>query len=168
MDKQDIDHALEMNFSGSRAGLYREGADLLPVIVRPPATERQDANHLNNVLVWSQSRQQYIPLSNVIHGFSLEWEDPLILRRDRTRVLTVQTDPSPQSGQTSGDILARVKPRIDALTLPHGYRIEWGGDAENSSEAQQGLFTTLPLGYLVMFIITVLMFSSLKTPSPSG
>lgn len=162
MDKQDIDHALEMNFSGSRAGLYREGADLLPVIVRPPATERQDANHLNNVLVWSQSRQQYIPLSNVIHGFSLEWEDPLILRRDRTRVLTVQTDPSPQSGQTSGDILARVKPRIDALTLPHGYRIEWGGDAENSSEAQQGLFTTLPLGYLVMFIITVLMFSSLK------
>ncbi|HGF5558865.1 TPA: efflux RND transporter permease subunit [Klebsiella quasipneumoniae subsp. similipneumoniae] len=162
VDKQDIDHALEMNFSGSRAGLYREGADLLPVIVRPPATERQDANHLNNVLVWSQSRQQYIPLSNVIHGFSLEWEDPLILRRDRTRVLTVQTDPSPPSGQTSGDILARVKPRIDALTLPHGYRIEWGGDAENSSEAQQGLFTTLPLGYLVMFIITVLMFSSLK------
>ncbi|MFH4188944.1 hypothetical protein WAJ24_21475, partial [Acinetobacter baumannii] len=60
-----------------------------------------------------------IPLSNVIHGFSLEWENPLILRRDRTRVLTVQTDPSPQSGQTSGDILARVKPRIDALTLPH-------------------------------------------------
>lgn len=86
----------------------------------------------------------------------------MILRRDRTRVLTVQTDPSPLSGQTSGDILARVKPRIDALPLPHGYRIEWGGDAENSSEAQQGLFTTLPLGYLVMFIITVLMFSSLK------
>ncbi|ONG04922.1 MFS transporter [Klebsiella pneumoniae] len=162
VDKQDIDNALEMNFSGSRAGLYREGADLLPVIVRPPEAERQDANHLNNVLVWSQSRQQYIPLSNVINGFALEWEDPLILRRDRTRVLTVQTDPSPLSGQTSGDILARVKPRIDALPLPHGYRIEWGGDAENSSEAQQGLFTTLPLGYLVMFIITVLMFSSLK------
>lgn len=132
MDKQDIDNALEMNFSGSRAGLYREGADLLPVIVRPPEAERQDANHLNNVLVWSQSRQQYIPLSNVINGFALEWEDPLILRRDRTRVLTVQTDPSPLSGQTSGDILARVKPRIDALPLPHGYRIEWGGDAENS------------------------------------
>ncbi|MDT1913598.1 efflux RND transporter permease subunit, partial [Acinetobacter baumannii] len=65
VDKQDIDNALEMNFSGSRAGLYREGADLLPVIVRPPEAERQDANHLNNVLVWSQSRQQYIPLSNV-------------------------------------------------------------------------------------------------------
>ncbi|MWT69148.1 efflux RND transporter permease subunit, partial [Escherichia coli] len=134
----------------------------LPVVVRPPESERLDANHLNNVLVWSQTRQQYIPLSNVVSGFALEWEDPLILRRDRSRVLTVQTDPDPLSQQPSGDILARVKPQIDALPLPHGYSIEWGGDAENSSEAQQGLFTTLPLGYLVMFVITVLMFSSVK------
>ena len=162
VDKQDIDNALEMNFSGSRVGLYREGSDLLPIVVRPPASERQDANHLNNVLVWSQSQRQYIPLSNVVSGFTLEWEDPLILRRDRSRVLTVQADPDPLSHETSGDILARVKPQIDALTLPHGYSIEWGGDAENSREAQQGLFTTLPLGYLVMFVITVLMFSSLK------
>lgn len=162
VDKQDIDSALEMNFSGSRVGLYREGSDLLPVVVRPPESERQDANHLNNVLVWSQNRQQYIPLSNVVSGFALQWEDPLILRRDRSRVLTVQTDPDPLSGETSGDILARVKPEIDALTLPHGYSIEWGGDAENSSEAQQGIFTTLPIGFLVMFIITILMFSSVK------
>lgn len=162
VDKQDIDSALQMNFSGSRVGLYREGADLLPVVVRPPATERQDANHLKNVLVWSQSRQQYIPLSNVVSGFNLEWEDPLILRRDRSRVLTVMSNPDPLSHQTPGDILARVQPQINALSLPHGYSIEWGGDAENSSEARQGLFTTLPLGYLVMFVITVLMFSSLK------
>ena len=162
VDKQDIDSALEMNFSGSRVGLYREGSDLLPVVVRPPESERQDANHLNNVLVWSQNRQQYIPLSNVVSGFALEWEDPLILRRDRSRVLTVQTDPDPLSNETSGDILARVKPQIEALTLPHGYSIEWGGDAENSSEAQQGIFTTLPIGFLVMFIITILMFSSVK------
>ncbi|HEY4438762.1 MAG TPA: efflux RND transporter permease subunit [Lelliottia sp.] len=162
VDKQDIDSALEMNFSGSRVGLYREGSDLLPVVVRPPESERQDANHLNNVLVWSQNRQQYIPLSNVVSGFALEWEDPLILRRDRSRVLTVQTDPDPLSNETSGDILARVKPEIDALPLPHGYSIEWGGDAENSSEAQQGIFTTLPIGFLVMFIITILMFSSVK------
>lgn len=54
VDKQDVDNALEMNFSGSRAGLYREGSDLLPVVVRPPESERLDANHLNNV--WSGAR----------------------------------------------------------------------------------------------------------------
>lgn len=162
VDKQEIDNALEMNFVGSRVGLYREGADLLPVIVRPPDSERKDANHLQNILVWSQNLQQYIPLSNVISDFTLEWEDPLILRRDRSRVLTVQTDPNPLSNATSGDILKRVRPQIEQIPLPQGYSIEWGGDAENSSEAQQGVFATLPLGYLVMFVITVLMFSSLK------
>jgi multidrug efflux pump subunit AcrB len=99
VDKQDIDSALQMNFSGSRAGLYREGADLLPVVVRPPAAERQDANHLKNVLVWSQSRQQYIPLSNVVSGFNSNGKT-VILRRDRSRVLTVMTDPDPLSNQT--------------------------------------------------------------------
>jgi len=162
VDKQDVDNALEMNFTGSRVGLYREGADLLPVIARPPASERQDVNHLQNILVWSQSQQRYIPLSNVVSGFTLEWEDPLILRRDRSRVLTVQTDPDPLINATSDDILARVRPQIEQIPLPHGYSIEWGGDAESSSEAQQGVFTTLPLGYLVMFTITILMFSSLK------
>lgn len=162
VDKKEVDEALEMNFSGSRVGLYREGADLLPVVVRPPVSERHDVNHLNNVLVWSQSQQRYLPLSNVVAGFALEWEDPLILRRDRSRVLTVMTDPSPLSQDTAADILTRVRPHIEQLRLPHGYSIEWGGDAESSSEAQQGVFSTLPLGYLVMFAITVLMFSSLK------
>lgn len=162
VDKQDVDNALEMNFTGSRVGLYRDGADLLPVIARPPDSERQDVNHLQNILVWSQSQQRYIPLSNVVSGFTLEWEDPLILRRDRSRVLTVQTDPDPLSHATAADILARVRPQIEQIALPHGYSIEWGGDAENASDAQQGVFTTLPLGYLVMFTITILMFSSLK------
>lgn len=162
VDKKEVDEALEMNFSGSRVGLYREGADLLPVVVRPPVSERHDVNHLNNVLVWSQSLQRYLPLSNVVAGFALEWEDPLILRRDRSRVLTVMTDPNPLSQDTAADIVARVRPAIEQLRLPHGYSLEWGGDAESSSEAQQGVFSTLPLGYLVMFAITVLMFSSLK------
>ena len=162
VDKKEVDDALEMNFSGSRIGLYREGTDMMPIVVRPPENERHDINHLNNVQVWSQNQQRYIPLSNVVDGFILQWENPLILRRDRSRVMTIMTNPDPLSNTTSADILARVRPQIEQIPLPHGYNITWGGDAESSSEAQQGLFSTLPLGYLVMFTITVLMFSSLK------
>ena len=49
MDKKEVDDALEMNFSGSRIGLYREGTDMMPIVVRPPENERHDINHLNNV-----------------------------------------------------------------------------------------------------------------------
>ena len=43
------------------------------------------------------------------------------MRRDRTRVLTVQTDPDPASGLTSAQVVARVQPQIDQLKLPAGY-----------------------------------------------
>ena len=162
VDKGETDSALQMNFSGSTVGIFREGSTLMPIVLRPPSSERLDVDHMANIMVWSQTRQQFIPLSNVVSDFKVEWEDPLIMRRDRSRVLTVQTDPDPARGETSGDMLARIKPQVEALKLPHGYSIEWGGDAENSAEAQQGLFTTLPVGFLMMFIITVLMFSSVK------
>lgn len=162
VDRGDVDSALQMNFSGSTVGIFRDGSTLMPVVLRPPSAERLDVDHMANIMVWSQTRQQFIPLSNVVSDFRVEWEDPLIMRRDRSRVLTVQTDPDPASGETSSDMLARIRPQVEALTLPHGYSIEWGGDAENSAEAQQGLFTTLPIGFLMMFIITVLMFSSVK------
>lgn len=162
VDKGETDSALQMNFSGSTVGIFRDGSTLMPIVLRPPSSERLDVDHMANIMVWSQTRQQFIPLSNVVSDFKVEWEDPLIMRRDRSRVLTVQTDPDPARSETSGDMLARIKPQVEALKLPHGYSIEWGGDAENSAEAQQGLFTTLPVGFLMMFIITVLMFSSVK------
>ncbi len=138
MDKQDVDNALEMNFSGSRAGLYREGSDLLPVVVRPPESERLDANHLNNVLRLEPDPAAVYSAEQRRQRLRAGVGDPLILRRDRSRVLTVQTDPDPLSQQTSGDILARVKPQIDALPLPHGYSIEWGGTRRIPAKRSRG------------------------------
>ena len=97
-----------------------------------------------------------------MNGFTTEWEDPLIMRLDRKRTLTVQADPSSASGETSAELLQRIKPGIDAIELPRGYELEWGGDYESTKEAQAGLFTSLPVAFVVMFIITVLMFSSFK------
>jgi multidrug efflux pump subunit AcrB len=112
--------------------------------------------------VWSQTQQRYVPLANLVNDFQLEWEDPLIMRRDRMRVLTVQTDPDPASGRTAAEIVARVQPAIDQLKLPAGYHLEWGGELESSRDAQSGLLGSLPLGFLAMFVITVLMFNSLR------
>lgn len=138
VDKQDIDNALEMNFSGSRAGLYREGADLLPVVVRPPAAERQDANHLNNVLVWSQNRQQYIPLSNVVSGFNLEWEDPLILRRDRSR--TDRADRPRSAEQSNLRRYSGAREAANRCPRPTARLqcIEWGRRRGEFAAQQQG------------------------------
>lgn len=162
IDKRDIDQALRMNFSGDAVGIFRDGSRLMPVMLYPADEERQSVDHIENIQLWSAALQHFVPLSNVISDFRLEWENPLIMRRDRTRVLTVQTDPDPASGLTSAQVVARVQPQIDQLKLPSGYRLEWGGELESSREAQSGLLSSLPAGFLAMFIITVLMFNSLR------
>jgi len=162
VDKRDIDRALRINFSGDSVGLLREGSRLMPIMLQTSELERQNIDHLGNIQVWSQTQQRYVPLANLVNDFQLEWEDPLIMRRDRMRVLTVQTDPDPASGRTAAEIVARVQPAIDQLKLPAGYHLEWGGELESSRDAQSGLLGSLPLGFLAMFVITVLMFNSLR------
>ena len=162
IDKRDIDQALRMNFSGDAVGIFRDGSRLMPVKLYPADEERQDIDHIANIQLWSAALQRVVPLSNVVADFRLEWENPLIMRRDRMRVLTVQTDPDPAAGLTSAQIVARVKPQIDRLDLPAGYRLEWGGELESSRDAQRGLLSSLPVGFLAMFVITILMFNSLR------
>ncbi|MBS0055182.1 efflux RND transporter permease subunit [Yersinia sp. Marseille-Q3913] len=162
VDKREVDGTLRMSFGGLPVGLYRDGTRLMPIVLRTPDSERLNAERLNDVMVWSQARQAFIPIDNVVTSFETEWEDPLIMRLDRKRTLTVQTDPTQQGGETSSELLQRIKPGVDAIQLPRGYELEWGGDYESTKEAQRGIFISLPIAFLIMFVVTVLMFSSVR------
>ncbi|EKN3347556.1 efflux RND transporter permease subunit [Yersinia ruckeri] len=162
VDKREVDNTLRMSFGGLPVGLYRDGTRLMPIVLRTPDAERLNAERLNDVMVWSQARQAFIPIDNVVTSFETEWEDPLIMRLDRKRTLTVQTDPTSLGGETSAELLQRIKPSIEAIKLPQGYQLEWGGDYESTKEAQQGIFTSLPVAFIIMFVVTVLMFSSVR------
>ena len=60
--------------------------------------------------------------------------------------------------------LARIRPVIEDIDLPQGYSLEWGGEFESSSDAQKALGAGLPAGFLVMFIISVLLFGHARQP----
>ncbi|MCL2912427.1 efflux RND transporter permease subunit [Shewanella corallii] len=160
--KQDVDNLLEMAFSGRTVGLYRDGTLLMPIVAALPDDERVDVNTIEGIKIWSPSMQQYIPLQQVTMGYTTEWEDPIIVRQNRKRVLTVSADPDPLGEETAAGLQARVQPLIEQINLPKGYELEWGGEYESSGDAQASLFASLPLGYLFMFLITVLLFNSLK------
>ena len=162
VDKREVDLALRLNFEGAPVGIYRDGSRLMPIMLQTPAEEHLNVEHLNDVMVWSNAQRTFIPIDNVVSEFTSEWEDPLIMRRDRKRTLTVMADPSSVSGETSAELLQQIKPKMDSLVLPQGYSLEWGGDYESTKNAQSGLLLSLPVAFVIMFIITVLMFSSLK------
>ena len=89
---------------------------------------------------------------------------PNRLRRDLKRVLTVLADIHPFSEETADSVRLKLLRDIEAIPLPEGYSLEWGGEYETSRDAQEGLFQSLPVGYLIMFLITIFLFSTIRQP----
>jgi multidrug efflux pump subunit AcrB len=59
-------------------------------------------------------------------------------------------------------MLAKVQPEIEAIPLPEGYELEWWGEVKNSAKAQASLAATFPVFVLMMVLITVALFNSLR------
>jgi len=160
--RPDLAQTLEFATTGIRVGTYREADERIPIIIRPPAEERLRVERLQERLVWSSGDQQYVPITQVIDGFDTRAEETLIMRRDRTRTLTVQAEPA--RGLTADEALRRIRADTEAMRLPPGYNLEWGGELEASGEAQASLGAQLPLSFMIMLVISVLIFGKVRQP----
>lgn len=160
ISKYELDQTLSTNMNGQIVGLFREGSSLLPIVVRPLESERSSVTELENIQVFSPAKQAYVNIGQVMTGIDLEWEDPLIKRRDRKRTLSVQADPV--AGMTAATLHSKVRAQVEEIQLPDGYVLEWGGEYETQQDANVAVFAFVPLGVLVMIILTVILFGSAK------
>lgn len=162
INRTDLAQTLQFSSTGIQSGVYRENDKPIPIVVRPPANERFDLDRLNDRMIWSATDRTYIPLTQVINGFVTEHQEAKIQRRNRVRTLTVEAEPT--TDVTADQALKRVRKQIEALPLPAGYQLSWGGEYESSSDAQASLGAQLPLSFIVMLVISILLFGSLKQP----
>lgn len=164
ISKSDLDNVLLTSLSGKQVGVYRDGTQLLPIIARSPANERLNVESVHDLQIYSPVLGVFVPVTQVVDEFDVQWEDSLIMRRDRKRTITVMADHNVLGDETPAKLFARIRGPIENMELPRGYQLEWGGEFESSSKAQKAIFGSLPLGYLAMFAVTVLLFNSLKQP----
>lgn len=160
--RRDIAMALQTNYVGRQVGVYREDDKLIPIVSRLPTQDRSQVNSIDEVLVWSPFSSRMVPLRQVVKKISTVSEDANIHRQNKERVITVQAEP--KTG-TVGRLFSRVKQQVEAIPLPLGYRLEWGGEYEDSSEAQAGLSKNLPVTALLMLLITIGLFNALRQPA---
>jgi multidrug efflux pump subunit AcrB len=164
ISKSDLDNVLLTSLSGKQVGVYRDGTQLLPIIARSPANERLNVESVHDLQIYSPVLGVFVPVTQVVDEFIVQWEDSLIMRRDRKRTITIMADHDVLGDETPAKLFARIRGPIENMELPRGYELEWGGEFESSSKAQKAIFGSLPLGYLAMFAVTVLLFNSLKQP----
>jgi len=160
--RADLAQSLAYSSQGIPVGIFRDADKVIPIVARAPLEERGGIDRLMDRLAWSPTQQTYIPISQIVSRFELQAEDATILRLDRFR--TVQAQANPPKGFNFNLVFAEVRGQIEAITLPPGYRMEWGGEFEANSRAYEVINQKIPFALLIMFVITVLMFGKLKQP----
>ena len=166
--RADFSDAVQFSSNGLKLGALRDGDysyDIIAKASSPNETGHQqldDIQKLQDALVWSPYQRSYVPLSQVSPEMQVQSEGVLIYRRDRVRTITVHAEPG--FDETAGQALKRLRPQIEAIPLPEGYKLEWGGEFESSRDAQKALGSGLPLGFLIMILVSIFLFGTVKEP----
>ena len=147
---------------GQTVGYYREKDDLLPIIARSPNAERADVADLASVQIYSPAAQAFIPLQQVLVGFETSSENQIIRRRNRQPTLTIRCD---AKDLPTSAVFEQLKPVVEAIPLPTGYGLEWGGEFEDSGKAQAALMKMMPVIGMMMVLIIIILFNSIKKPA---
>jgi len=157
--RADVSQAFNWNFSGLTVGLYREGDELLPIVSRPLPRERASVDQFQQIQVFSKPLNRYVPVEQVVEKLELAEELPLVRRRSRMPTITVQCD---QARGQAEELEAVVRPLIEAIELPLGVTLQWGGESEQSAKGQASIKALFPVCLLGMFVLVACLFNGLR------
>ena len=162
IDRETLGSSLKYAFEGLEVGVYRDGNRLLPIKMLAPDDERGDIDRVRDIQVWSPVLGRGVSMSQVAARYETSWENALV--RSRNRIQTIIASCNPENG-LADPLLRRLRPQIEAIELPPGYQLEWGGEYEDSRNAQAGLSQSLPLGFLLMILTSIFLFGKLRQPA---
>ena len=158
--RADVAAGTALAADGLPAGTLRERDRAIPIVLRSAAAERAAPGALLDQPVWAPAIGGYVPLAQAIDGFEVIARDTLHWRRDRVPTITVQANAV--EGVTPPTAFAAVRPAVEAIPLPQGYALAWGGEFESAGAAQASLARQMPLSFGTMLLVTVLLFGALR------
>ncbi|MCC1495048.1 efflux RND transporter permease subunit [Cognatishimia sp. F0-27] len=158
--RSDVSQTIALATDGLRVGTFRENDRQVPIIIRTPRDEQSGDAYLLDQPIYAPSSNTYTNLTQVLDGFDVVTRNTLIQRRNRTPTVSVQAFSVPDS--LPPQAFGEVRAAIEAMPLPAGYRMEWGGEFESAGAAQESLGKQMPLAFGMMLLITVLLFGKLR------
>ena len=146
--------------SGFPVAVYSEGEKNLPILVRGLQNERNDIENIENVPIWGL-QPKAASLGELVSDVPLTWEEGFIYRRNRLPTMIIGADAMNVQWPELRD---SVKDAVEAIPIPEGYTMEWGGQYEHQQNATHAVMSKLPLALLLMAIIVVCLFNDFRQP----
>ena len=159
---QSIAQASRVLLSGTTVGQFREGDQLIDIVLRQPQTERQAISDLGNAYVPTASGKS-VPLLQVAKP-QFTWEPGVMWRENRDYAITVQSDIV--EGLQGATVTAQLLPELKKLEKQWAidghadYRIYVAGAVEESSKGSASIAAGLPLMLFVTFTLLMLQLQS--------
>jgi multidrug efflux pump subunit AcrB len=160
----DIAVSLQATLSGLELTEYRDGDEPIPVVLRAGAADRTDLGRVEGLNVFVQASGAPIPLRQVA-DVALVFEAPKILRRDLQETVEVFADVAPGANAARISSALQRWMRDEAPGWGPGVRWSVGGEAQVVARSTDAIFTQVPVAALVIAVLLVLQFNSLRRVS---
>jgi cobalt-zinc-cadmium resistance protein CzcA len=158
LNVSDVRDVVQVAVGGKAVTEIVDGRRRFQVAVRFPESYRKDREALGSLLLSAPAGEQ-VPLQRVAEIRRASGPE-VVFREDSQRRIVVQCN---VRGRDMGSFVAEAEQRIqEAVDLPTGYYIDWGGQFENQQRAMQRLLLVLPAVLLVIFMLLFLTFQSAK------
>jgi len=160
LNVSDINGLITTAIGGDVATQVVQQEKQFDLVVRLEQKYRDNPEEISNILVATPGGQQ-IPLKEfadikVTNGASF------IYRQDNSRYIGVQFSVEGRDlAGAVGDAIAQVNKQI---TLPQGYRLDWGGEYSEYTASRAQLNIILPLTLGLIFLLLFTLYSNFKFP----
>jgi multidrug efflux pump len=160
ISSQELSLIVNNLLNGIAITQLRENDQLIDVMGRAESVDRKRLSQLADLQVHTRDGR-FVPLSQIA-TLTPELDEGLIWRRDRVPTITVRCDLRP--GIQAPTVSAAINPQLDALRakLPPGYRIEIGGTAEKSANAENSIRAVFPFAIVVVLTLLMIQLQSFQ------
>jgi CzcA family heavy metal efflux pump len=149
---------VDVAFAGEKVSDIYEGSRTFDLILRFDDTNRGKIENIRNTLI-DDAEGHKIPLHYVADIVSTS--GPSTINRENVERKTVVS--ANVAGRDQKSVVAELKQIIeDKISLPQGYRIEYGGQFQAEEEASKTLLITSALSLLIIFLILFHEFKETK------
>jgi cobalt-zinc-cadmium resistance protein CzcA len=155
---EDVQSAVRTAIGGETAGQVFEGVRRFDILVRYDEEARNTPEAIRELVIRTPAGL-LIPLRQVAEV--TEIVGPRQITRENTqRFITIQTNVRERD---IGSFVAEGQERIaEAVDLPSGYIVEWGGQFELQQEANRRLAIVVPITLGLVFLLLFMNFGSLR------
>ncbi len=156
----EIAQALETYFSGTQITEYREGDEIIPVVLRAEQAERENLDRLRTLNIYSTKTGKTVPLFQVAQLAPYN-QFSMIHHEDLFRTISIQARNTDMAAE---DLKQVIDDKIQALKadLPTNHRIEYDGVIKESKAAQKALSASMPMVLGLILILLVVQFNSFR------